>query len=67
MSYDAEAYEGCFESAAQEWHSELTPTAGVIPADLEGTLFSVGPGRFDVNGQRFKVRYCVYNTANYSL
>jgi carotenoid cleavage dioxygenase-like enzyme len=62
MSYDAEAYKGCFESAAQEWHSELTPTAGAVPADLEGTLFSVGPGRFDVNGQRFKVRNCMLLT-----
>jgi carotenoid cleavage dioxygenase-like enzyme len=67
MSYDAEAYKGCFESAVQEWHSELTPTAGAIPTDLEGTLFSVGPGRFDVNGQRFKVSCCIHIFAEYRL
>jgi Retinal pigment epithelial membrane protein len=56
MSYDRAAYAGCFDNAAQEWHGELTPSVGEFPKDLEGTFFANGPGKFAVNGQRFRVR-----------
>ncbi|KAG5191600.1 carotenoid oxygenase [Tribonema minus] len=54
MAYDEEAYKGCFDNAAQEWFGELKPTSGAFPEDLEGTFFANGPGKFQINGQRFK-------------
>ncbi len=42
-----------YQSQVKEYRYWLDHIEGIIPDELEGTLFRNGPGQFEVNGQKF--------------
>lgn len=52
-SYTVTDWQRGYESLTTEYAYQIESIDGEIPAGLEGTLFRNGPGRLDVNGDRF--------------
>ncbi|MGB8699191.1 MAG: carotenoid oxygenase family protein [Thermosynechococcaceae cyanobacterium] len=52
-AYRTDDWQRGYESLETEYHYPIQDIDGEIPADLQGTLYRNGPGRLDINGQRF--------------
>ncbi|MBW4645726.1 MAG: carotenoid oxygenase family protein [Goleter apudmare HA4340-LM2] len=51
-SYSRTDWQGGYKSLPQEQDYEIEDIEGLIPPELQGTLFRNGPGLLDVNGQQ---------------
>lgn len=49
-SYNLEEWRQGYESQPNEYEYEITDIEGIIPPELEGTLFRNGPGLLDIGG-----------------
>lgn len=52
LSYDQRQWQTGYRSLKEEFDYAIDEIDGVIPAELQGTLFRNGPGMLDVNGER---------------
>ncbi|HEY9752821.1 MAG TPA: carotenoid oxygenase family protein, partial [Coleofasciculaceae cyanobacterium] len=52
LSYSREDWQRGYNSLYEEFDYWIDQIEGVIPPELEGTLFRNGPGLLDIKGQR---------------
>ncbi|MEM9161467.1 MAG: carotenoid oxygenase family protein [Cyanobacteria bacterium P01_F01_bin.4] len=50
LSFDMDDWRSGYRSQPSEYDYEIDDIDGTLPAELEGTLFRVGPGLLDING-----------------
>jgi all-trans-8'-apo-beta-carotenal 15,15'-oxygenase len=50
LTYDQNLWAKGYRSLKQEFDYDITEIEGIIPQELNGTLFRNGPGTFEVNG-----------------